>query len=80
MDLCVDEGRESREEWIQLTSRDVAQSGSVPEWGSGGREFESRRPDHYRLRRLPFPDDTSLTSRGTRLAKRVHAADGTRSR
>ncbi len=26
-------------------SRDVAQSGSAPEWGSGGREFESRRPD-----------------------------------
>ncbi len=26
-------------------SRDVAQSGSVPEWGSGGREFKSRRPD-----------------------------------
>ncbi len=24
----------------------MAQSGSVPEWGSGGREFESRRPDH----------------------------------
>ena len=26
--------------------RDVAQSGSAPEWGSGGRGFESRRPDH----------------------------------
>jgi hypothetical protein len=26
--------------------RDVAQSGSAPEWGSGGREFKSRRPDH----------------------------------
>ncbi len=25
--------------------RDVAQSGSAPEWGSGGRGFESRRPD-----------------------------------
>src|SRR5690606_29542207 len=25
--------------------RDVAQPGSAPEWGSGGREFESRRPD-----------------------------------
>ena len=26
-------------------SRDVAQSGSAPEWGSGGRRFESGRPD-----------------------------------
>ena len=26
-------------------SRDVAQPGSAPEWGSGGREFKSRRPD-----------------------------------
>src|SRR5947199_1304566 len=25
--------------------RDVAQSGSAPEWGSGGRGFKSRRPD-----------------------------------
>ncbi len=25
--------------------RDVAQSGSAPEWGSGGRRFESGRPD-----------------------------------
>ena len=28
------------------SGRDVAQSGSVPEWGSGGPGFESRRPDH----------------------------------
>ena len=26
-------------------TRDVAQSGSAPEWGSGGRRFESGRPD-----------------------------------
>ncbi len=26
-------------------SRDVAQLGSAPEWGSGGRRFESGRPD-----------------------------------
>ena len=26
--------------------RGVAQSGSAPEWGSGGRWFESSRPDH----------------------------------
>ncbi len=28
--------------------RGVAQPGSAPEWGSGGREFESRRPDLVR--------------------------------
>ena len=27
--------------------RGVAQSGSAPVWGTGGRGFESRRPDHY---------------------------------
>lgn len=27
--------------------RDVAQSGSAPVLGTGGREFESRRPDHH---------------------------------
>jgi hypothetical protein len=26
--------------------RDVAQTGSAPEWGSGGRRFKSSRPDH----------------------------------
>src|SRR5436190_13768755 len=29
----------------RLVFRDVAQSGSAPEWGSGGRGFKSRRPD-----------------------------------
>ena len=27
--------------------RGVAQSGSAPHWGCGGRQFESGRPDHY---------------------------------
>ena len=27
--------------------RDVAQPGSAPDWGSGGRGFESRHPDQY---------------------------------
>ncbi len=30
--------------WVEW-QRDVAQSGSAPEWGSGGRGFKSRRPD-----------------------------------
>ena len=30
-------------------SRGVAQSGSVPALGAGGRKFKSSRPDHYRI-------------------------------
>ncbi len=29
----------------EVLQRDVAQLGSAPEWGSGGRRFESGRPD-----------------------------------
>ena len=29
----------------EVPRRDVAQLGSAPEWGSGGRRFESGRPD-----------------------------------
>ncbi len=29
----------------EVPLRDVAQLGSAPEWGSGGRRFESGRPD-----------------------------------
>ena len=31
---------------IVCSCRDVAQTGSAPEWGSGGRRFKSSRPDH----------------------------------
>jgi hypothetical protein len=33
--------------WLRVLElrRDVAQPGSAPEWGSGGRGFKSRRPD-----------------------------------
>ena len=31
---------------LRLSIRDVAQPGSVPAWGAGGREFKSHRPDH----------------------------------
>ena len=30
---------------LERAKRDVAQPGSAPEWGSGGRGFKSRRPD-----------------------------------
>ena len=33
--------------------RDVAQPGSAPEWGSGGRGFKSRRPDKKNPRLSP---------------------------
>lgn len=33
--------------YLRLNLRDVAQPGSVPAWGAGGREFKSHRPDHY---------------------------------
>ena len=33
---------------VQYTiSRGVAQPGSAPAWGAGGRVFESHRPDHF---------------------------------
>lgn len=31
----------------KLSGRGVAQPGSAPQWGCGGREFESPRPDHF---------------------------------
>ncbi len=32
---------------IVTTGRGVAQPGSAPQWGCGGRRFESSRPDHF---------------------------------
>ena len=37
-----------------FNDRDVAQSGSVPGWGSGGRKFESCRPDFFDVRVIVF--------------------------
>ncbi len=33
-------------------SRDVAQLGSAPAWGAGGRRFKSSHPDHIPKRPL----------------------------
>ncbi len=33
--------------YIDRLNRGVAQPGSAPEWGSGGRRFKSSRPDHF---------------------------------
>ena len=37
---------------IRCRSRGVAQPGSAPDWGSGGRWFKSSRPDHFPLQRF----------------------------
>src|SRR5262245_6624719 len=34
--------------WYNPLPRGVAQPGSVPAWGAGGREFKSHRPDQSR--------------------------------
>jgi hypothetical protein len=36
-------------------SRGVAQSGSAPVWGTGGRRFKSGRPDHIPCTKRPRP-------------------------
>src|SRR5437867_1024435 len=53
--------------------RDVAQSGSAPEWGSGGRGFKSRRPDSVsvdtlRHQLMPWVLICRATLAGTHLA------------
>ena len=39
----------TRKRCYNRCSRGVAQPGSAPALGAGGREFESRRPDHFCL-------------------------------
>ena len=36
---------------VGLSGRGVAQPGSAPAWGAGGRQFESGRPDHLKRKR-----------------------------
>ena len=50
--FCADEGSFLSEFNCLKRSvcRGVAQSGSAPVLGTGGREFESRRPDHFLVR------------------------------
>ncbi len=43
--ICSLKSGATPEEARIFPRRGVAQPGSAPEWGSGGREFESRRPD-----------------------------------
>src|SRR5438552_973094 len=50
--------------------RGVAQPGSVPEWGSGGRGFESLHPDRKQL--VHTSDDPSL---GTPSAPETHRSN-----
>jgi hypothetical protein len=46
--------------------RDVAQPGSAPEWGSGGRGFKSRRPDFPRFAGKSFRQDFASAARFAR--------------
>ena len=39
---------------ISKESRDVAQPGSAPEWGSGGRRFKSAHPDQKSKLKQPL--------------------------
>lgn len=38
----------------ELEFRDVAQPGSAPQWGCGGRKFESSHPDHILRFKQPY--------------------------
>jgi hypothetical protein len=48
------------------TLRGVAQPGSAPAWGAGGRWFKSSRPDHrsIHLSFIPFFEKNSSYSEG----------------
>ena len=50
-----------------VCSRGVAQPGSAPQWGCGGREFESRRPDQSDT--FPLPGQTRQPGPFRTLAK-----------
>jgi hypothetical protein len=43
--------------------RDVAQPGSVPAWGAGGRWFESSHPDQTRFERYRTPENPLIFRR-----------------
>ncbi len=50
--------------------RGVAQLGSAPGLGPGGREFESRRPDHQRQSRIHWFCARSSSGQSTGLLSR----------
>ena len=66
------------------TCRGVAQPGSAPEWGSGGRRFESCRPDHRVLQVSPagghLRREFSFSDRGAPATKRMAQKDKDESR
>ena len=43
----------------EYIGRGVAQAGSAPQWGCGGRRFESSRPDHFLI------ENAALTNLGS---------------
>ncbi len=54
-----------------MKERDVAQPGSAPEWGSGGRGFKSRRPDYGGAAALRFFDEQIHVIHDGRLASQI---------
>ena len=56
-----------------LFHRNVAQTGSAPEWGSGGRRFKSSRSDQLdkELRSAATPFFWPATAAGSDLRRRV---------
>ena len=47
--------------FVIFTRRGVAQRGSAPALGAGGRRFKSCRPDHYLFHQVFRPVKTSIT-------------------
>ena len=45
---------------LEQSGRGVAQPGSAPAWGAGGRQFESGRPDHFTSPKLRGTQPASL--------------------
>src|SRR5438309_6108478 len=61
----------------QRTFRGVAQPGSAPAWGAGGRWFKSSRPDHFSLTpRATGPPLPTPGHCGNRPARTAVAASG----
>ena len=64
---------------IESSVRGVAQPGSAPDWGSGGRRFESCRPDHLLvpMRCVPY---RSVSLRTTNLVSKTESRRANASR
>jgi len=55
--------------------RDVAQPGSAPAWGAGGRGFKSRRPDHRESLLKRFGGLSRISRRASQVGRRTFGAN-----